>query len=78
MEISTLVKYLFTRKPYLDKMDLSKQWTRSINFRSGFKQGFGMSIYPAWDYYEMGVDSWTYKNRLTAGQAAPTTRTSFL
>ena len=54
----------------IDKVSLGNDGSINFSVRSG-NTGFGMSIYPAGLIID-GLDSDLSKNRLTAGQAAPT------
>ena len=54
----------------IDKVSMGNHGTIEFSVRSGFT-GYGMSVYPAGLIID-GLDSDLSKNRLTAGQAAPT------
>ena len=54
----------------IEKVSMGNHGTIEFSVRSGFT-GYGMSIYPA-GLTIAGLDSDLSKNRLTAGQAAPT------
>ena len=54
----------------IEKVSMGNHGTIEFSVRSGFT-GYGMSVYPAGLIID-GLDSDLSKNRLTAGQAAPT------
>ena len=54
----------------IEKVSMGSHGTIEFSVRSGFT-GYGMSVYPAGLIID-GLDSDLSKNRLTAGQAAPT------
>ena len=54
----------------IEKVSMGNHGTIEFSVRSGFT-GYGMSVYPA-GLIIAGLDSDLSKNRLTAGQAAPT------
>ena len=54
----------------IEKVSMDNHGTIEFSVRSGFT-GYGMSVYPAGLIID-GLDSDLSKNRLTAGQAAPT------
>ena len=54
----------------IEKVSMGNRGTIAFSVRSGFT-GYGMSVYPAGLIID-GLDSDLSKNRLTAGQAAPT------
>ena len=54
----------------IEKVSMGNHGTIEFSVRSGFT-GYGMSVYPA-ELIIDGLDSDLSKNRLTAGQAAPT------
>ena len=66
----TFDKNGLVNKGNIEKVSIGNHGTIEFNIRSGIS-GYGMSVYPA-GLIIAGLDSDLSKNRLTAGQAAPT------